>query len=183
MRLCSRTVIQLFSCLPALVLCGCISSKNISNRQPFSDYVGKTVTLNRPMILLKEGRGFWTGEAVPRVRVSPYVMYDGDKSVEKGAPIKLPAGQQVKITKVCDEIMGDSANIIAYGTVVPPNATNRITFGYQWGMIWQLHPAPWEPEGTPELRRRVGALPSHWNYDIFQPPTNAPTWGEPGVRK
>src|SRR5882672_8348469 len=55
---------------------GCVSSKNISRVPPFSDYVGRTVPLVRPVALIKEGMGMWGPAHFPRLRSSPYVMLD-----------------------------------------------------------------------------------------------------------
>jgi hypothetical protein len=175
--------VELFCCLSALIFCGCVSSKNVSDLEPFSEYVGKTASLRRPMILVKESRGFWSASSIPRVHVSPYVMSDPGASEKKGASIELPVGQSVRITKVCYEMVGDSSNIIAYGTVMPPGSANRQTFAYRWGGYWELRPAPWEPNDAPPIRRRAGKLPPHWEYYASHPPTNAPTWGEPDVHK
>src|SRR5688500_5758564 len=63
--------------LAALLLCaaGC-SSTNISNRDPFYDYVGKTVELRRPAVLVSR-HGIWSGgDGVMSRRSAKYGLVD-----------------------------------------------------------------------------------------------------------
>jgi len=165
---------------------GCVSSKNVSKVPPFSDYVGRTLPLVRPVALIREGMGMWAPAHFPRLRSSPYVMLDfqspamGDFHHLEPTDtnyVTVPSGQLVTIECVRDEIAGEAANLIAYGRIVLPDATNKVRFAYPWGHYWHLRAAPWEPGDTPEVRRPPGKLPAHWDYDMFYSSTNAPTWG------
>src|SRR4051812_17102524 len=72
-------LISLLSCsVLAFVLCGCVHSKDVSNLHPFADYIGKSVTLNRPMILVKESGGILGYTDVTRAHATPYVMMETD---------------------------------------------------------------------------------------------------------
>src|ERR1051326_1844652 len=138
--------------LPALLLLGC-SSTNVSNREPLADYVGRTVTLNRPMALIKEGRGIMAWSHLPRLRKSPYVMLDTDAS-EKAFlhpyptdtnVIVLAVGYAVTIDTVHDEIAGiDPVHTTVYGRVILPGADAPVRFAFAWGDTVRLFPAPWE---------------------------------------
>jgi hypothetical protein len=172
--------------LMGFFLCGCTSSKNISKISPFSEYVGRTVSLNRPMLLLPEGRGMWEPAHFPRLRSSPFVLLDYEAARHAGfysagrhdtQTQALAAGHAVIIDQVRDEIAFDAANIIAYGRVRPSGFTNDVRFAYAWGQDWILRPAPWEPESVPQIRRPPGKVPPHWDYEMFRAPSNAPTWG------
>src|SRR5882762_662654 len=48
-----------FICV-TLIFSGCVSSRKISDREPFYDYVGKTVELRRPVDVVGRG-GVWLG--------------------------------------------------------------------------------------------------------------------------
>ncbi|HEX4265558.1 MAG TPA: hypothetical protein VH597_14575 [Verrucomicrobiae bacterium] len=180
---------------------------DVSKLQPFSDYVGRTVALNRPMILVKEGRGILGYSDVPRVHASPYVILEtngcadaieavGRKEYEsfnrsnprpsdafatKGTPIELPAGQWVTITKVSDDVVWDGEEIIAYGKVKPPQFAHEVTFAYGWSTSYLLAPAPWEPATTPPARRNVRTQP--FSISSIRVSRDTPTWGEPAAEK
>jgi hypothetical protein len=173
--------------LPALLLLGC-SSTNVSNREPLADYVGRTVTLNRPMALIKEGRGIMAWSHLPRLRKSPYVMLDTDAS-EKAFlhpyptdtnVIVLAVGYAVTIDTVHDEIAGiDPVHTTVYGRVILPGADAPVRFAFAWGDTVRLFPAPWESQNIPNRRYRVGWKPIPlYDRDLRGvPEANIPRWG------
>lgn len=152
--------------VPVLLVAGC-STTNVSNREPLADYVGRTVTLNRPMALLKEGRGVWEWSHLPRLRKSHYVMLDIDAS-EKAylhlLPadtnfIVLPAGHTVTIETVRDETAFiDATHTTVYGRVTLPGGQKPVRFAFAWGDTVRLYPAPWESD-VPNRRYRIGWKP------------------------
>jgi hypothetical protein len=172
---------------------------------PFADYVGKTVALNRPMILAKEGQAFLGYSDVSRAHATPYVILEtngcantveviqrmeygnysrrhSEASAAKGTAIELPAGQLVTITKVSDDMVWDSEEIIAYGKVKPRQFAREVSFAYGWSTSYLLAPAPWEPAATPPIRRNIGIQP--FNIDsMFHVSLDTPTWGDPAMGK
>ena len=175
---------------------------------PFSDYVGRTVALNRPMILAKEGQAVVGYSDVSRAHATPYVILEtngcanvvevierkeyenfnrsrprvSDAGAVKGTPIELPAGQLVTITKVSHDMVGDGEEIVAYGKVKLSQFAHEVTFAYGWSTSYLLAPAPWESAATPPIRRYVGTQP--FNIDsMFHVSMDTPTWGEPAPGK
>jgi hypothetical protein len=89
----------------------------------------------------------------------------------------LPAGHKVFIKDVREEVRLDDEDMMPYGRTTLPWNNKDVTFAYSWGSIWILHPAPWEPDDTPDRRGPPGELPPHFNYPMFQPPPGTPKWG------
>jgi len=157
------------------------------------------------MILVKESGGILGYTDVTRAHATPYVMMETDgckngveairrKEYERysGRHIKhassadkdteLPAGQVVTITKISEDTVFDSEEIIAYGTVKPSQFDHEIKFAYGWTSYFLLAPAPWEPSGTPPIRRRVeGSIALV--ESLFNVSEATPTWGEPVAPK
>jgi hypothetical protein len=167
------------SLISLLLLSACTSTTNVSRVYPFSLYVGKTVEINRPMAVVPAYNRWVAGNG--GVGTLSWTVSKGLENTNdvKGARYAvLPTGHQVRIDKVQDEIVGDSESIVAYGrTVIPPD-TKPVKFAYAWGYLWILEPAPWEPENLPKYRHLPSRyrLPAHFDYDMFQSPTNVPTW-------
>jgi hypothetical protein len=159
-----------------LLLVGC-SSVDISNRDPFYDYVGRTVELRQPVAVVVR-RAYWKGgDGVMARRSASYGLVTGNGQGYGRVFSTLPAGHTVRINSVWDEVAGDGQQIVAYGHTTIPPSTNEVSFAYPWGLIWTLYPAPWEPETTPKLRGPPGRLPPHFDYEMFRPPPDAPKWG------
>jgi hypothetical protein len=179
--------------LPTILLVGC-GSINVANREPLADYVGRTVTLNRPMALIKEGKGIWAQAHLPRLRKSPYVMLDIDAS-EKAFlhlyptdtnVIVLPVGHAVTIQTVRDETAWiDPVHTTVYGRVILPGHHTPVRFAFAWGDTVRLYPAPWEPDNVPNRRYRVGWEPIPlYNPELrVVPEADLPRWGRkvPGI--
>jgi hypothetical protein len=174
----------IFSLL-SLLLSGCDSSRNISNRDPFYDYVGKTVELRRPVWVLHRMNPWFGGKGVMSIRRAQYGIIQewtawqgrGEFGQYGRVLTALPVGHKVRIDSVRDEIVADEEQIIAYGHTTIPPGTNELSFAYPWGEFWILWRAPWEPDDTPKERGPPGKLPPHWNYDMFYRPDGTPQWG------
>lgn len=170
------TLFRFFCVVPVLLLVGC-SSVDISNRDPFYDYVGRTVELREPVAVVSR-HGYWNGGDGVRSRKSvAYGLVTGSDQGYGRVFATLPAGHKVQVDSVWDEVAGDGQQIVAYGRTTIPPATNEVRFAYAWGFIWMLSPAPWEPSNTPKQRAPPGRLPPHFDYDMFRPPPDAPKWG------
>jgi hypothetical protein len=98
--------------LSAPLLVGC-HSIDVSKLEPFDNYVGCSVLLQRPMALVRESRGMMSRSHLPRLRTSPYVMLDiqeSEKSFLHLYPTDtnvtvLPTGHSVTIRTVRNEIV------------------------------------------------------------------------------
>ena len=164
-----------------LLLSACTSTTNISRIYPFSSYVGKTVEINRSMAVVPAYNRWVAGSGGVGTlswTVSKGLKNTNDVSQGETVYAVLPAGHQVRIDRVQDEINGDSESIVAYGRTVVPAGTKPARFAYEWGFDWILKPAPWEPDNLPKYRYLPSRyrLPPHFDYDMFKAPTNAPTW-------
>jgi hypothetical protein len=135
----------------ALLLTGCINSYNISTKKPFQVYVGRTVPLQRPALVVGSASIWTRSDGVSSVLSARYGLIDLDATNMGYGPIlgELPVGHRVTIDSVRDEAWGDSGQITAYGHTTIPPSTNRVSFIYPWGVaVSALHVAPWEPDVT-----------------------------------
>lgn len=171
-------VIHLAICLASMVLAGCISRKDVSNVDPFSDYVGRSVPLKRQAVVVHRYNSLWGGDdgvgslSSADVGVINTPDYPYIEKIDN-----LPVGHLVKIDRVIDEVVIDGEHIVAYGRTTLPRNGKEVRFAYPWGTLWILERAPWEPQKTPLSRGPVGKLPPHFDYDIFQRDPNLPKWG------
>lgn len=159
-----------------LLVTGC-SSTNLSNRDPFFDYVGRTVELRRPALVV-ERPSIFGGDVLAR-RYTKYGILDPSHRLTQIYPrfTELPVGHRVRSDSVWDEVELDAEQIVAYGRTTIPPGTNEVQFAYPWGEFWMLKRAPWEPDDTAEKRGPPGRLPPHFDYPMFWPPPDTPKWG------
>jgi len=174
------TTLKLFQFLnvgPVLLLLAGCSSTNISNRDPFYDYVGRSVELRCPVTVVAR-HGVWgSHEGVMSRRSADFGLVDRGSRNRRQVYGELPVGHRVWIDSVWDEVVVDGEQIIAYGRTTIPPGTNEVRFAYSWGFLWILKRAPWESDDTPEKRAPPGRLPPHFAYDMFKPPADIPKWG------
>jgi len=170
--------LKLLPCLTfGLLVSGC-SSTDISNRDPFYDYVGKTVELRRPVIVTSRSSSLWSSKGIRSRHRAAYGLAENEYPPEIGRIYgELPAGHGIRIDRVVDEVVIDGEQIVAYGHTTIPPRTNEVSFVYIWGFLWKLHPAPWEPKETALERGPAGELPAHFNYEMFKSSTDIPRWG------
>lgn len=138
----------------ALFLAGCVNSYNVSTKKPFRDYIGQTVPLQRPALVVGSA-SIWTGSyGVPSVLSARYGLIDLNATNMGYGPIlgELPVGHRVTIDSVRDEAWGDAGQITAYGHTAIPPSTNKVSFAYPWGIDPEVSRAPWEPDDTPTTR-------------------------------
>ena len=173
--------------LSAPLLVGC-HSIDVSKLEPFDNYVGCSVLLQRPMALVRESRGMMSRSHLPRLRTSPYVMLDiqeSEKSFLHLYPTDtnvtvLPTGHSVTIRTVRNEIaFVDPVYTTVYGELILPGGKRSVRFAYAWGDTLRLFPAPWEPDSVPRRRYRLGHIPD----PLFERDlrgvveTDIPRWG------
>ncbi len=181
--------IQTAAIILVLVFVAGCSSTDVSKLEPFSSYVGQTVELRYPVAVVQR-RSMWSAGSSGGVHSHQSAQYGLKAAVAKqgGAWLgsaghddqifaTLPIQHPVRIVQVLDEVFIDGEQIVAYGRTTIPPGTNEVTFAYAWGFMWRLERAPWEPDSVPEKRYPPGQLPSHFDYEPFRTPTNAPTWG------
>ena len=134
-----------------LLVAGCVNSYNISKHSPFRDYVGQTVALQRPALVVGSASIWTRSDGVSSVLFAHYGLIDLDATNMGYGPIvgELPVGHRVTIDSVREEAWGDSGQITAYGHTAIPPSTNQVSFVYPWGVaVSALHLAPWEPGAT-----------------------------------
>jgi hypothetical protein len=131
-----------------LLLVGCVNSYNISKRNPFHDYVGQTIELQRPALIVGSASIWTSSEGVSSVLPARYGLIDLDATNMGFGPIlgELPAGHRVTIDSVRAEAWGDADQITAYGRTTIPPSNNEVSFAYPWGVGSSLRRAPWEPD-------------------------------------
>ena len=143
--------------LLALFMGGCTSSQNISKVYPFSSYVGRTVTIQRPIAVVQTWN-IWSGPrgpgGIPTLSSSASRALKNTNDVETGEMVYtvLPMGHPVYLESVRDEIAFDSESIVTYGRTTIPPGEKPVQVAYRWGMLWCLEPAPWEPDTLPKRR-------------------------------
>ena len=165
-----------FLALFAIVfLCAGCTHENVSGYKLFTPYIGRTVPLNREMILSKEGRNMWSPANVPRLRVS-YVLLETNTELLASDQFiaNLPIGTPVTLTSVRDEIIADGSNLIAYGTTQIPDSNREVKFAYCWGTVRNINAAPWEPTNTPTFRKPDWPVESHGTIPFYHPVRDRP---------
>ena len=144
------TRLLIFAFVP-LLLVGCVNSYNVSKRSPFCDYIGQTVELQRPVLIVGSASIWTSSYGVPSVLSARYGLIDLDADTTNHwfGPVlgELPAGHLVTIDSVRNEAWGDSGQVTAYGHTAIPPSTNEVSFVYGWGVAMSaLKRAPWEPD-------------------------------------
>lgn len=138
-------------------------STNINEYKPFKNWVGRTVTLNKEVVLLTEKVRLYDDKKYPYLMLDslhPYWHYLderiqlGDYKVVK----KLPAGTAFHIEKAVQFTGGVSGNStpFIFGNVRYKGKSYGV--GYQWGKMdiakfmdkmgasWYFHQAPWQAQ-------------------------------------
>ncbi len=133
--------------LSALILSGCVSSREVSNEEPYRAFVGRTVELHRPMLLVGHG-GYFFGSSneVMSARHAQYGLTDPGTYPSPRVAVKLPAGHPLTIDTVREEVCVDSYLAVMYGHTIFPPTGRRVTFAFlRAPMSYQPRgPLPWE---------------------------------------
>lgn len=136
-------------------------STNISKFEPYNEWVGQTVTLDRPAILFQEN--------IPMVDNNdyPYILLDSlhpkwlyiDEQKQIGnlqEIIQFAEGTRLNLENAIQYTNGVSGSSypMIFGTITAHGKSYKI--GYQWGTLdigkrmnkvekcWQFHQAPWQ---------------------------------------
>lgn len=141
--------------------------KDVSNQQPFSEIVGKTLTLQRPVTLVKNDVGSGS--------VRDYQLYDaadefqGMTDDDKIIRIPVAAGTKINIksVKMIKNAVSGFSRPYVIGTIQLPESGEVVEFDYSWGKQsieklfdkidkrWSFPLAVWETE----INTEVYALP------------------------
>jgi hypothetical protein len=135
--------------LSIAVLSACVSGNNrdIGSRAPFNAYLGRTVTLLRPVYVF-DNRG--ESLTMPRYSIS-------DGPINSVPPdygfCRLPVGHPVHLESVRLKVGFDSGAFpTALGHTFVPKLGKEVDFYYYWGFRQTLFRAPWEPFSVPDRR-------------------------------
>jgi len=138
-------------------------STSLSQFSPFKEWMGKTVTMDKEIVLLREKVKQFEDKKYPYLLIDslhPYWPYL-DERMELGDYTlveKLPAGVKFHIEKAVQFTGGvsGSSTPFVFGTISYNGKNYKI--GYQWGTMdvarfmdkvkacWQFHLAPWQPQ-------------------------------------
>ena len=129
-----------------LLLIGCGSTtRNYSNRQPFSKYAGKEVTLKRSQVIWEKHQKYEYG-------FISYTMESPENSYLSSSArkiVSLPVGSEILVEKVVRKdvrsTLSSSAVYAICSTIKPDGSVIR--FEYTWGILGDIKIAPWEPRG------------------------------------
>jgi len=158
---------------PILIFAGC-SSTDVSKNSGFSSYVGRDLLLQSAAALKKNNSDL--GVYYDGIH-SKFILINDDTPewgfVDKTV-VRLPTNHIVFLDKARVEFRGDLERTVAYGHTILPNSTNQINFAYLWGTDFQVQRAPWESLTVRPVRWLTGHRPAHWDYPMFNTPTNQP---------
>ena len=136
-----------FKLIPLLLLCctGCFLSYSVSGHKEFRPYIGQTVTLNRPLLLVEHHNALFGSHGVKTLGSAQYGLIEptngGDSDIVFA---KLPVGYSATIDSVHEEITGDNDVPVAYGRLINPATNQRVSFAYEcygYTLPWQLTPS------------------------------------------
>jgi hypothetical protein len=161
-------------CVFGLGCAAAIDQTRLIQVQPYCEYVGRWVELQRPVKVVEHGK-----EGEPSKQKADYAIVPTNWTRVTVFGV-LPAGHKVFVSEVRDETSWDDEEIVAYGRTTLPWSGKDVSFAYSWGWMWTLKRAPWEPDNTPEKRAPPFKLPPHFDYDMFKPPAGTPQWGLSG---
>ncbi|MHC8950253.1 hypothetical protein [Sphingobacterium hungaricum] len=138
-------------------------STNINRYEPFKEWVGKTVALNKETVLFKDKVEIHHNSSYP------YLLLDSNhpkwQYIEEQKEIgdlleitRFPAGTRLKFDKAIQYTNGVSG--FSYPSIFGTITANGKEYktGYQWGEMdmgkrfdmvekcWQFHQAPWQKE-------------------------------------
>ena len=152
--------------LLAITITGCHTPWNVTSYEPYSNYVGRTLTLKRHAFLFRDNLGIELSDGSLYVEMaSASVGLDKFKRMsisEREAVLarfritnepthiaELPAGTTLwlrKVTRHKDFECG--YKVEAQGDVSSPNNVQPVRFRYFWG-YGRLDRAPWEDDTVP----------------------------------
>lgn len=138
-------------------------STSLNQYEPFTEWVGKTVTLNKKTVLLKEKIPMNDNRDYPYILLDslhPRWQYVEEQKNMTEADLEevaiFPSGTTLKLEKAIQYTNGVSGS--SYPTIFGTITANGHTYkaGYQWGTMaigksldkiekcWQFHQAPWQ---------------------------------------
>ena len=150
-----NTRIQIFALSAVLLsLCGCIT--NVSRRAPFSGYLGRILTTQRPTILYRDGA--WDSNAEMLFSPPKQMLHLMEKPSSKSdyryknRVAILSAGQELRLLDVRQEVGDGIMKYEAIGEVYVPRWRRFVRFRHPWGYYGKLYRAPWDSLAVPSVR-------------------------------
>ena len=149
----------------AITLTGCHTLRDVTDYEPYSDYVGRTLTLKRHAFLFRNNLGIQLSDgslevkmaanSVGRAKFERMSISEREavlarrRVVTKQPPhiAELPPGTTLWLRKVTrsKDFEGGGYVVEATGTISSPNNVHPIPFRYLWGYD-RLDRAPWEDD-------------------------------------
>ena len=117
--------------MSALLFAGCASSTDVSSDESVRGYIGKTLALHRPMLLINHSDNFFGGPN--DVISSRHVRYGLTEPGKYDAPrvfAELPPGHRVTIDAVREEVCVDAYYTAVYGRTTFPPTGKEVSFAY-----------------------------------------------------
>lgn len=123
---------------------------DVTKDEPYSEYVGRTLTLRRPAFLFRDNLGTELGDPSDRFFMAP----SGRKVVHIA---DLPSGTKLWLRQIIRAPEFEAGyQVTAYGSISTPTSAEPIRFQYNWGIDY-LRRAPWEDDTIPEKRLMIYA--------------------------
>lgn len=138
---------RFLSVLSGLFLVSCASSTDMANDERVRGYVGRTIALRRPMLLV-EHAGYFFGGAndVMSRRPARYGLTAPGTFREPRVFAELPAGHRVTIDAIDEETCFDAYQTVVYGRTIFPRTGQSVSFAYVCAPLIYLRSEslPWE---------------------------------------
>ena len=133
-----------YKLFPLLMLCcaGCVLSYDRSSDKEYRPYIGRAVTLTRPLNLVSV-RSSWLGAGDDHtLRYARYGLAEADAvHVPTTLYAKLPKGYPATIDSAHFEVTNDDGVAVTYGHIVNPATGERASFAYKH---YTEQPLPWQ---------------------------------------
>lgn len=138
---------RILSVLSALLLVSCASSTDVASHVRVRGYVGRTIALRRPMLLV-EHSGYFFGGAndVMSRRHARYGLTAPGTYREPRGFAELPVGHRVTIDAIDEETCVDAFQTVVYGRTIFPSTGKQVSFAYVCAPLMYLRSEslPWE---------------------------------------
>jgi hypothetical protein len=142
---------SIFAALIAVCFASCTT--DISRRAPFNASVGRPLVTKRATFLQRDPKGSppeW--HKIPNLEDEAKVRSPRDvRRLHQEASV--PAGQQIRIHQVLNDVGDGAVFYYAMGQVFVPSLGRFVEFRYCWGYDDTVFRAAWEGTEVPEVRR------------------------------
>ena len=136
-----------FLTLSALLFAGCAGSTDVSSNKRVRGYVGQTMALRRPMLLIKHsGYLFGGGNDVMSRRPVRYGLTEPGTYSAPRVFAQLPPGHRITVDAIQEEVCFDAYQTVVYGRTTFPPTGKEASFACVCAPLTNLHSEslPWE---------------------------------------